>query len=107
MRFSDDHLKLKALVALNEASERLGIVPDHAVRFTLAWLYSNTAQDRTTIDQFWRLVAQRPETRQDETVRQQLLVGAENRIFWTAGMELTVPMAERVKAARKVRSGQR
>jgi len=61
MRFAGDHLRSKALLALEEATQecRYGQVPrTFAIRFALAYLWSLAPTSRKPFDEFWQALVQ-------------------------------------------------
>jgi hypothetical protein len=60
MRFGGDHLRAKALLALEEAAQecRYDPVPQtFAIRFALAYLWSLAPTSREPFDDFWRTLS--------------------------------------------------
>lgn len=59
MRIGTDKLIVKALTALEEVghlAQRGPLVPSHALRFALAYLYAHGSGPRDSFDEFWRVV---------------------------------------------------
>lgn len=59
MRFSAEHLRFKALVALDEAAEaETPVAKSFSLRFALAYLYACSSGERWMFDQFWQAVTE-------------------------------------------------
>ena len=61
MRFAADHLRAKALLALEEATQECRYGPvtrTFAIRFALAYLWSLASTDRRPFDAFWKALSE-------------------------------------------------
>lgn len=102
MRFSAEHLRFKALVAIDEAAEARDAVPkSFSLRFALAYLYAVSAADRAIFDEFWQAATTSSDgTYMGSLCRLQTLNALMNAICRAVGCERTPDLMAKLRAAR-------